>query len=108
MISKYNKFKEDLIRVESAFGGIGLYKINNISLLDETYSIDPDNVDFVSEHLAFNEFFNNIFILRTWNIKAPLEHTRFKSSNFVQKFIYFLKTIKYDFLGLFNMLKSKF
>jgi hypothetical protein len=103
-----NKFKEDLIRVESAFGGIGLYKINNVSLLDETYSVDPDNVDFVSEHLAFNEFFNNIFILRTWNIKAPLEHTRFKSSNFVQKFIYFLKTIKYDFLGLFNMLKSKF
>ena len=59
-ISK-NKFSEDLIRVESAFGGIGLYKINkNKNYLYETKDIDTE---FYSEHLSFNNNFKK-FIYR--------------------------------------------
>ena len=100
-------FKNDFIKVESAFGGMGLYKISDINLLKENYKIDELNVDFVTEHIAFNKFFENIYISKNWNIKAPKEHTVFKSSNFTQKFIYILRTLKYDFLGLFNALRGK-
>jgi hypothetical protein len=101
------KFNNDLIPVESGFGGMGIYKIASINLLNSTYDIDQSNVDFVTEHLAFNKNFSNINILKNWNIKAPNEHTKYVSSTPTEKFIYILKTIKYDLIGLFNFLKNK-
>ena len=66
-ISK-NKFSEDLIRVESAFGGIGLYKINkNKNYLYETKDIDTE---FYSEHLSFNNNFKNLFIDKNWAVRS--------------------------------------
>jgi glycosyltransferase involved in cell wall biosynthesis len=101
------KFKTDLIPIESGFGGMGFYKISDIDLLNNTYATDPNNIDISTEHLAFNKNFVNINILKGWNIKAPTEHIKYVTSTPAEKFIYILKTIKYDFLGLFNLLKRK-
>ncbi len=95
-----NKFSEDLIRVESAFGGIGLYKINkNKSYLYETKDIDTE---FHSEHLSFNNNFKNLFINKNWGVPAPEEHINFHLLRKLEKVIYILKTFKYDILDFFN------
>ena len=95
-----NKFSEDLIRVESAFGGIGLYKINkNKNYLYETKDIDTE---FHSEHLSFNNNFKNLFIDKNWAIPAPEEHINFHLLRKLEKVIYILKTFKYDILDFFN------
>jgi len=95
-----NKFSEDLIRVESAFGGIGLYKINkNKNYLYETKDIDTE---FHSEHLSFNNNFKNLFIDKDWAVPAPEEHINFHLLRKLEKVIYILKTFKYDILDFFN------
>ena len=101
------KFKTDLIPIESGFGGMGFYKISDIDLLNNTYATDPKDIDFSTEHLAFNKNFLNINILKSWNIKAPTEHIKYVTSTPSEKFTYILTTIKYDFLGLYNHLKRK-
>ena len=98
---KKEKFIEDLIPVESAFGGIGLYKVNNSI---KYYELDKNDKYFISEHISFNEQFNYLFIYRDWAIEAPLEHVRFKSYNSIEKIIYVCKTLKYDFISLKNKL----
>ncbi len=95
-----NKFSEDLIRVESAFGGIGLYKINkNKNYLYETKDIDTE---FYSEHLSFNNNFKNLFIDKNWAVPAPEEHINFHLLRNLAKVVYIVKTFKYDILDFFN------
>ena len=95
-----NKFSEDLIRVESAFGGIGLYKINkNKNYLYETKDIDTE---FYSEHLSFNNNFKNLFIDKNWAVPAPEEHINFHLLRKLSKVVYIVKTFKYDILDFFN------
>lgn len=90
-------FKQKKIKVNSAFGGIGIYKIKDIQNLKYTYLPDFQNIDFVSEHINFNLNFKNLYILKDWNIPAPKGYVYFKNSNFKDKLIYILKTIKNDF-----------
>lgn len=89
-----SKFKENLIKVNSAFGGMGVYKIKNISNFKYFYSPDFTNLDMVSEHISFNKNFENLFIKKDWNIPAPKGYIFFNTYTFFGKFIYFLKSIK--------------
>tara|TARA_Y100000992_G_scaffold163574_1_gene109748 strand:- start:246 stop:1145 length:900 start_codon:yes stop_codon:yes gene_type:complete len=91
-----NNFRNDLIDVESAFGGMAMYKITKSEMLDNTYKWDQENSRKVCEHIFFNELFNKKFILKSWNIETPREHNNFKSLNPSEKVLYFLSTIKYD------------
>jgi len=95
-----NKFKEDLIAVESAFGGIGIYKILDIDNLKYMYSPDFSNIDMVSEHISFNSNFNNLYIKRNWSIPAPDGYIFFNSSTLKDKIVYFFKSIKNDLTKL--------
>ena len=36
-----NKFKSNLIKVDSAFGGMGMYKLNKVDLKKASYGINP-------------------------------------------------------------------
>jgi len=91
-----NKFRNDLINVESAFGGMAMYKIEKSEILNNTYKWDLTNSSKVCEHIFFNELFDKKFILKSWNIETPKEHNNFKSLNLIEKVLYFLTTIKYD------------
>ncbi len=91
-----NKFRNDLIDVESAFGGMAIYKITRSEILDNTYKWDHENSRKVCEHIFFNELFNKKFILKSWHIETPREHKNFKSLKLFEKVLYFLSTIKYD------------
>lgn len=93
-------FKEDLISVESAFGGIGIYKIQNINTLNFYYSPDFSNINFVSEHVNFNLNFKKLFIKKEWNIPAPLGYIFFNNSNLKNKLLYLLRSFKNDFSKL--------
>ena len=93
-------FKQDAIKVTSAFGGIGVYKIDNLNTLTSRYLPDFQNIDMVSEHINFNDNFSNLYILRNWNIPAPLGYVHYNISNLKNKFTYILKSIKNDFNNL--------
>ncbi len=95
-VNKYY-FDQDAIKVDSAFGGIGVYKIKHIQNLKYKYLPDFQNIDFVSEHINFNLNFKNLYVLKHWNIPAPKGYIYFKNSNFKDKLIYILKSIKNDF-----------
>jgi len=95
-----NKFKEDLIAVKSAFGGVGIYKIVDIDNLEYLYSPDFSNLDMVSEHISFNSNFNNLYIKKDWAIPAPEGYVFFNSSSLKNKIGYFFRSIKNDFTKL--------
>jgi len=95
---KPEKFKEDLIGVECAFGGMGFYKITQPEQIEKTYKTKEVDEDLYTEHLSFNSQFMNLYIKRDWLIEAPLQHIRYKSFSLFQKAIYILKTFKYDLL----------
>ena len=101
-------FNEEKIRVVSAFGGIGLYKIYNDTLTDAKYDVSKKEIDFYSEHIFFNAHFNNLFISPKWNIESPGEYTFFKSYNYFNKWIYFLKTLKNDLKNIYLKFKNLF
>ena len=92
-----NYFDQDTIKVNSAFGGVGIYKIKHIQNLKYKYLPDFQNIDFVSEHINFNLNFKNLYILKNWNIPAPNGYIYFNISSFKDKLIYILKTLKNDF-----------
>jgi len=95
---KQNYFKQLTIRVESAFGGIGMYKLNKGK--DYEYSTHESISNYYSEHIYFNQNFKKLFIYKDWIIDAPLEHIRYKNFNIFQKLIYIMKTVKYDLLTI--------
>lgn len=95
-----NKIK--ILDVESAFGGIGIYKLNNIDQSDLQYVVSKKDKDFYSEHIEFNKKFNGLKINLEWVIKAPHQHLEYKSQSFSGKMKYILKTIKYDIQNLYK------
>ena len=95
-----NKIK--ILDVESAFGGIGIYKLNNIDKSDLQYVVSKKDKDFYSEHIEFNKKFNGLKINLEWVIKAPHQHLEYKSQSFFGKMKYILKTIKYDIQNLYK------
>ena len=96
------KFDEKLIPVESAFGGIGMYKIDKKNIKNLKYSYDEEAVNYVTEHLSFNLSFKNLFIHRDWNIEAPNKYIFWNSSSLFEKFTYIIKSIKNDLKVLFE------
>lgn len=98
-----NKIPKKLTKVDSAFGGMGMYKINNEDLKVIKYDINKTNVDYFSEHLYFNKYFKNLYIDKDWNIQSPTEYTFFNSYNFIEKIFYILKTLKNDIKNLYKM-----
>ena len=93
---KPDNFNEDLIKVECAFGGMGIYKITSPEQLENTYQSENNDEELYTEHLSFNSQFESLYIKRDWLIEAPLQHIRFKSFNLLQKALYIFKTFKYD------------
>ena len=89
-------FKSDLIKVDSAFGGMGMYKLKKMELNKVSYGINPNNINFYSEHLYFNNFFKNLYIYKKWNIVSPPEYTFFNTYSLKEKLVYILKTLKND------------
>ncbi len=87
-----------LIQVESAFGGIGLYKLKEgISSLHK-YGLNHKAVS--ADHILFNSHFNKKYIDPSWTVKAPLEHIEFKTLPLFRKMIYIYKELQFEFKNL--------
>jgi len=97
-----DKIKNKKIKIISAFGGSGMYKLDNIKLEKIKYSFSQKDTDFISEHIFFNEYFDNLKIKSNWILPAPQEHLSYKSLNIKGKINYFLRTIKFDLKNFFN------
>lgn len=92
--SKFNKIKN--LKIRSAFGGIGIYKLGKKI---PNYQLSIKNPTKVSEHLKFNFQFNELEIITTWNVPAPEEHLEFKLLGFNAKIKYFFKTLFFDYVN---------
>ena len=97
-----DKIKNKKIKIISAFGGSGMYKLDNTKLEKIKYSFSQKDTDFISEHIFFNEYFDNLKIKSNWILPAPQEHLSYKSLNIKGKINYFLRTIKFDLKNFFN------
>ena len=96
-----NKFKTLKTNIESAFGGIGIYFINNFND-NFTYNVSETQPSDISEHVIFNSRFENLNILHNWNIPAPKQHLEYKNLGAKEKINYFFKSFKNDFKNIFN------
>lgn len=94
-------FTEEYISVQSAFGGMGLYKITESNLEKIKYDINKTNIDYFSEHIAFNNYFKKLYISRDWNFPSPLEYIFFNTFTTTEKISYIFKTLKNDIKNLF-------
>ena len=48
---------------ESAFGGIGIYKLKHLTKSDLQYVVSKKDKDFYSEHIEFNKKFNRLKLI---------------------------------------------
>ncbi len=80
----------------SAFGGIGIYNVSNLNLSVQKYEINNKLKEWFSEHLYFNQHFENLEIETSWVVDAPKEHVMYKSLDNNKKLLYFLKSFKED------------
>jgi len=96
------KIRSKKFKLLSAFGGIGIYNISNLDLQHQKYDINNNSKEWYSEHLYFNQHFENLKIDTNWVVDAPEEHVIFKSHDLKGKFKYFFKTIKEDIKSFFK------
>lgn len=101
-IQKKYSIKKELINVESAFGGIGFYKLNNSLLEIVNYEIEIDLGNTSCEHIKFNSFFKNKAIVPKWKIPSPKEHIEYKILNLKEKSLYVLTSIINDLKSLIS------
>ena len=94
-------FTEEYISVQSAFGGMGLYKITESNLEKIKYEITKTNLHYYSYHIAFNNYFKKLYISRDWNFPSPLEYIFFNTFTTTEKISYIFKTLKNDIKNLF-------
>ena len=97
-----SRLKTKKIKVSSAFGGAGMYKLDYSEIKKIRYSLSNKNTDYISEHIFFNSYFENLSINIDWIIPAPEEHIGFKTLKFSEKIIYFFRTIKFDLKNFSN------
>ena len=57
--------KKELLRVNSAFSGMGIYKIKKIIMTDAKYDYKTG-----CEHRDFHKYFDNIYINPKWKLYA--------------------------------------
>lgn len=76
--------KSEPIKVRSAFGGAGLYRLSCIdkSYFDKSMTIHELNKikELQCEHIHFNLQLSNLYILPFWTVDAPRSHTQIKLS----------------------------
>tara|TARA_B100000965_G_scaffold367409_1_gene353354 strand:+ start:115 stop:978 length:864 start_codon:yes stop_codon:yes gene_type:complete len=96
--------QDKLLRVMSAFGGIGLYKVNE-NVLNATYGIEKNLGNNSCEHVQFNDYFDNKFIDSSWIIPSPNEHIEFKLLKIHNKIFYIINSL---FSDLKNLIRFKF
>ena len=77
-----------------------MYKIDKFNIENLKYTFDTNSINYVTEHLSFNKSFDNLFILKNWNIDAPKEYIFWNLYNPYEKLIYVIKSIKNDLKGL--------
>ena len=99
------KIKNTKLKIISAFGGSGMYKLDMIKLENIKYSFSQKDTDFISEHIFFNKYFDNLKIKSNWILPAPPEHLLYKTQNINGKINYFFKTVKFDLKNIFNFSK---
>ena len=51
-----------------------MYKIDKFNIENLKYTFDTNSINYVTEHLSFNKSFDNLFILKNWNIDTPKEY----------------------------------
>ncbi len=75
---------EGLIPINSAFGGVGIYTLASIHQSGARYSSPLLEVvnKKLCEHVIFNAFFCDLFIIPDWIITAPPEHIKFRSLSY--------------------------
>ena len=100
---KINK-NDEVINVESAFGGIGVYKLKKDQLSLLKYSSDQKFEK--CEHIDFNSNFRS-GIYTSWVISSPTEHIEYKMLNLQKKLLFIFRSIILDFKNLFLYLFSR-
>ena len=99
---KVDNFSEEKIQVDSAFGGIGIYKINKDNIGSLSYFNDSLNDE--CEHVFFNKNFSNKYIDIDWKITSPNEHIEYHSNKLPKKILYILNSLIKDIKNLFTFL----
>lgn len=95
------KVKNKKYKLKSAFGGIGIYSINEFNFESYKYPIIRNKThNFISEHIEFNKLFNKLIINTDWQIPSPEQHTEYLSFGLKGKIKYILRTLKYDLLNI--------
>lgn len=97
--------KNQLIPVESAFGGIGIYKFRKINFKSINYGTTPK--DLSADHIVFNTGFKNKFIDTNWYVLAPHEHIEFKTLSLINKLKYIYKELSIELKVLLNNITGK-
>ena len=87
-----------LIQVESAFGGIGLYKLKEG--ISDLYKYGLTDKAVSADHIVFNSNFKKKYIDPNWNVKAPLEHIEFKTLTLLGKMKYIYKELQFELKNL--------
>ena len=98
---KKHTHREKLLKVQSAFGGIGLYKVNE-DVLNASYGIENSLGNNSCEHVQFNKYFVNKFIDSSWIIPSPREHIEFKLLKIHNKIFYIISSLFSDIKNLIN------
>lgn len=83
-----------LIKVDSAFGGIGLYKLKQSISSLRKYGLSDEAIS--ADHIVFNSNFNKKYIDPNWNVRAPYEHIEFKTLPFYGKMKYIYKELQFE------------
>ena len=82
------------IDVKSAFGGIGIYKLYNLSLDNLSYGVLDEAQ--TADHIMFNKNIEKMVIIPDWNLSAPKEHIEYKLLSPLNKIKYIVKDIFLD------------
>tara|TARA_B100000965_G_scaffold350111_1_gene323775 strand:- start:519 stop:1391 length:873 start_codon:yes stop_codon:yes gene_type:complete len=93
----------EFINVDSAFGGIGIYKMTKSEFSNIKY--ESDKLFEKCEHINFNSYFN-CAIYTSWKVESPKEHLEYKNLNSLNKLRYILSSFIGDVKNIFLYLKK--
>lgn len=92
----------NLVPVASAFGGAGIYSLDEIRKAQARYqsSALADPGLRLCEHVIFNSYLSGLFIKTDWVAQAPREHIQFWLLNWHQRFLIFIHAALRDLKSL--------
>ena len=94
---------EEFINVDSAFGGIGIYKMTKSEHSKITY--ESDELFEKCEHINFNSYFN-CAIYTSWKVKSPKEHLEYKNLKLLNKLRYIFASFISDVKNIISYFKK--